>query len=87
MRVHLPGALLARLRQRFQGTIAIQTVLAYRLPPVAPVHQVINRSGYTMRNLRTCSEVGSGQEDVNIVDPFLPPFRSSLLPAPLLGAV
>jgi hypothetical protein len=43
--MHLPAGLAAGFAERFQEAPPIQVVFENRFPPVAPVHQVIDRAG------------------------------------------
>src|ERR1039457_6989774 len=43
IRVHLPTGLLARLRERLQQPLPVLVILEDGLPPVAPIHHVIDR--------------------------------------------
>ncbi len=42
--MHLPVGFATSLRQCFQKTSSILIVLEYRFPPVAPVHEMVDRS-------------------------------------------
>jgi hypothetical protein len=41
--MHLPAGLLTRLRERLQQPLPVLVIPEDRLPPVAPIHDVINR--------------------------------------------
>ena len=43
--MHLPAGLGAALAQGFQKKLAVLVILENRLPPISPVHDVINRAG------------------------------------------
>src|ERR1035438_7001665 len=43
IRMHLPAGLLTRLRERLQEPLPVLVILENGLPPVAPIHHVINR--------------------------------------------
>ena len=77
IRMHLPTSLLTRLRERLQQPLLVLVILEDGLPPVAPVHHVINRPRILDAQLPShaptlTSPVLLGQENVtfSLTDPF-----------------